>query len=63
MIHLTFHLNKAGTDFDVSGVTVMATVSVCDVVYCVVCFDAVRPRQQFFQSCRDDFLSSLVDQY
>ena len=48
MIHLSFHLNKAGTDFDVNGVTVMATVSVCDAVYCVVCFDALRPSQQFF---------------
>ena len=63
MIHLTFRLNKAGTNFDVSGVTVMATVSVCDLVYCVVCFDALRLRQQFYQSCRDNFLSSLVDQY
>ena len=45
--YLTFHLNKAGTDLDVSGVTVMATVSVCDVAYCAVCFDDLRTSQHF----------------
>ena len=35
-------------------------LSYANEIYIFFCFDALRPSQQFFQSCQGDFLSSLV---